>query len=258
MRRSAHPSQTAAADGIAAVRAPPLTAQPMTREFVPHSSPALAAASHDAAANVAMSSITADAVLQPPPAATAAPATSLVREMAPATAGVPAPPVAAQVAPAMISLANRTDGSNEIRISLHPLDLGQVEIRLVRGRDGSTSVTVAADRPQTLQELAQNAHHLHVALDAASVPTIGRSLDFVAASGSVSDRSQNDMGGQTSAAGQHLGDASGDRGPGQERARLQDRHLGSGTDGKEDAGIGAPPARSSGRRWQYNGLNITA
>ncbi len=259
MRKSVRPAQPVSVDEAGAVRAPPSASRVAGREPISHSSSAVAAApgSHDAAAGIAMNRAMADVAL-PPAGAAAAPTGLPVRELASTPASAPASPVAAQVAPAIISLATHTDGGNEIRISLHPLDLGQVEIRLVRGSDGSTSVTVAADRPQTLQELAQNAHHLHTALDAASVPSGGRTLDFVAASATTSDQSQNDAGGQGSRADQDpSGGASGDRGSSRDRAWLQDRQQVAG-EGHRGSNIGTPASISPGRQWQFNGLNITA
>ena len=254
------------AGAIGAVAAAP-AAQPaphlVGHAMISHLSPVVASAAvaADAATGTPIGSITADpATLQGGPSATAAPTSVPVREATPTLGNDPAPPVAAQVAPAMISLATRQDGSNEIRISLHPLDLGQVEIHLVRGDDGSTSVTVRADRPETLRELAQNAHHLHAALDAASVPTDGRTLDFVSATATTSDHSHDDASSQTSGQGQALGDgASGERRSGQDRAGLGDRQQASGSGGKDGSFIsGATAPISSRRQWQFNGLNITA
>ncbi len=259
-RKVAPAPEAASVDAPAALSAVQPTPQPAGHELISHLSllAAPAGGAADAATPPAIGSIAADAgTLQAGLVLTAAPTSLPVREAAPTLGSDPAPTVADQVAPAMISLATRKDGSNEIRISLHPLDLGQVEIHLVRGGDGSTSVIVSADRPETLQELAQNAHHLHAALDAASVPAAGRSLDFVSASATILDQSHNDASSQTSGPGQDLGNGgSSERRSGQDRSWLQDRQRASGTDGGSISGAAAPI--SSRRQWQFNGLNITA
>ncbi len=261
-RKSTPAPAPASVDVVVAARAAPATSGSAGSVPVSHPSPPVAAvaATDDAAAGSPASSIAAGAEALQPVLGTAAPSSSPVREAAAAREGDPASVATAQVAPAMISLASRTDGSNEIRISLHPRDLGQVEIRLIRGSDGSTSVTVVADRPETLQELAQNAHHLHAALDAASLPAEGRTLDFASASAFTPDRGQNDASGQRSAADQAPGHGgSGERGSGQDRAWSQDRQRAAGSDVNADSSIyGAAAPISSRRQWRFNGLNITA
>jgi hypothetical protein len=194
------------------------------------------------------------AVQDPAPASSAAPA-------APAN---PAPVATAQVAPAIISLATRTDGSNELTVSLNPRDLGQVEIRLVRESNGTTAVTVTATEPGTLKELSQNAHHLHAALDAANIPPDGRILNFVPASSDL-DRSRNDAATPGASTTQDRGgNASGSQNQGQNsgqgqahgQAWRQGRQAGGGQSHDDDYTSSAPIA--SRRVWQLGGLNITA
>ena len=168
-----------------------------------------------------------------------------------------------QVAPALISLATRSDGSHEMTVSLNPRDLGQVEVHLVRNSDGTTAVTITASRPDVLQELSQNVHHLHAALDAANIPTDGRVMNFVAAAAAASDQSRNDLAGRDSPASQDSGGraSTSDPGqnPGQGRAGQQDQSRHAGRDTNDDNS----PYRSrapvaSRKNWQLSGLNITA
>ena len=199
-----------------------------------------------------------------PPAATAAPVVATALVLAPslpnglqaasvAAAATPATSIAAQVAPALISLINRKDGSNEMTVSLHPRDLGQVDIRIARASDGSTVVTVTASQPQTLQDLASNVHHLHAALDAANIPVDSRTLNFVAPL--ASDPGQQFQSGSS----------------GSNASTTQDQ--GSNTPGYQQQGSHRPsqgrPATGTGgydsaspvvmrRSWQISGLNITA
>ncbi len=161
-----------------------------------------------------------------------------------------------QVAPAMISLATRTDGSNEITVSLNPRDLGQVEVHFVRGSDGTTSVRITASNPETLQELSQNVHHLHAALDAANIPLDGRSLSFSATPTAATGSAQHDLTGR-GASSVHDGGTGGSGGqdPGQGRTWEQNRAVGS--DGDHDTH--SPPQPLTFRKsWQVSGLNITA
>ena len=200
------------------------------------------------------------AVLEPatPPLA-ASPVTA--KPAGPAVATSPGQVATSQVAPALVSLATRTDGSNELTVSMHPRDLGEVQIHMVRAPDGSVSVTVSATRPDTLQELSHNVQHLHAALDAADVPMDGRTMTFLAPSasdpghpasesgslGASSDRTPNPNPDQTP-----------DRTPGQDRAWRRDqdgRRLANLAD-ESDARSSAPIA--STHRWQFSGLNITA
>jgi hypothetical protein len=185
------------------------------------------------------------------------------KPVAPAAAANLPSSTTSQIAPAIISLATRTDGSNELTVSLNPRDLGQVQIHLVRGSDGTTAVTVTATQPGTLQELSQNVHHLHSALDAANIPADGRTLNFVVAPAATSDQNQerNDSGGfGASGAQDRGGSASGGQNSGQGQpqgqAWQQGRESGSSQDQSESYRPAAPIA--SRRQWQLNGLNITA
>jgi flagellar hook-length control protein FliK len=62
------------------------------------------------------------------------------------------------------------DGTSHVTIRLQPAELGHVEIRISRAQDGSSSVSVAVERPETLTTLQADLGHLHQALDRAGVP----------------------------------------------------------------------------------------
>lgn len=183
-----------------------------------------------------------------------------------------------QVTPALISLATRTDGGTEMTVSLNPHELGQVEIHMVRGTDGTTTVSITASRPETLQELSQNVHHLHAALDAANVPPDGRTMNFIetptsnqnnmlqgmpASGGGVQTgdvQIRETQTGGTQTGGTQAGtDGSGGQNQGQAHAWRQDRQ--DHTSGGQDGGTGSylPSAPLAYRRsWQISSLNITA
>ena len=160
-----------------------------------------------------------------------------------------------QVAPALISLATRTDGSHEMTVSLNPRDLGQVEVHLARSSDGTTTITVTASRPDVLQELSQNVHHLHAALDDANVPTDGRVMNFVTAA--ASDQSR-DLAGSKAANSQDSSGASGGQNSSQGSAGQQDQPRHTARDADDDSPYRSLAPVASRRNWQLSGLNITA
>src|SRR5690606_40791782 len=59
-------------------------------------------------------------------------------------------------------------GQSVLRINLYPKELGQVDVTLEM-RDGRLHVTVAADRPDTLQQLQQSVRTLERALQDAGL-----------------------------------------------------------------------------------------
>lgn len=169
--------------------------------------------------------------------------------------GNPAQAIAQQVMPALVSLATHTNGSNQLTVSLHPLDLGQVEVHLVRGNDGTTAVTVTASNPLTLQELSQNVHHLHAALDAASVPVDGRTMNFIVASTTAAEQNQGSSGRGASSPQDGSGGTSG----GQDHKSWQNHQNSSNNNTVDDTATHRDGAATATRRnWQLNGLNITA
>jgi len=87
----------------------------------------------------------------------------------PQEAASSAPPPAAQLAHAVAALHVGADGSSHTMIKLDPVELGQVQIRISRAVDGTASVTVAVERPETLASLQSDLGHLHQALDRAGV-----------------------------------------------------------------------------------------
>ena len=102
-----------------------------------------------------------------------------------ATAAADATNAPAQVGASLLTLASSADGSSQMALSLHPKDLGEVHIQLARGADGAVRVVVAATEPATLRSLIADQAHLHVALDAAAVPTVNRHVSFELAPGNA-------------------------------------------------------------------------
>jgi len=168
----------------------------------------------------------------------------------------PAQAVIPQLTPALISLATRTDGSNEIRVSLNPSDLGQVDVHLVRGSDGTTTVSITASNPDTLRDLSQNVHHLHAALDAANIAPDGRTMNFITAAAATSDQGQTDLAGRGTSAQQDNGSgSSGSRDRAWQQGRPRDPSGNLSDDSSSYSSIAPVASRKS---WQLSGLNITA
>jgi flagellar hook-length control protein FliK len=70
------------------------------------------------------------------------------------------------------------DGLDRIDIRLSPAELGRIEVRLEFGHDGRLTATIAADRPETLDQLQRDARGLERALEAAGLKTDAGGLSF--------------------------------------------------------------------------------
>jgi flagellar hook-length control protein FliK len=76
-----------------------------------------------------------------------------------------------------------TGTTRDITIHLQPGTLGAVQVRIARAADGTASVTLQAEKPDTLHALQQDAAHLHQALDRAGLPSAGRQVTYELATG---------------------------------------------------------------------------
>ncbi|MEX1035751.1 MAG: flagellar hook-length control protein FliK [Sneathiella sp.] len=85
-------------------------------------------------------------------------------------------PVAEQVS-TQISAAIK-EGHDRIKISLHPSELGRVEVKLDIGHDGRILAVVAVDKQETLDMLQRDARTLEKALQDAGFDTGSGSLNF--------------------------------------------------------------------------------
>lgn len=70
------------------------------------------------------------------------------------------------------------DGNNRIRIRMQPAALGQVEVRMEVGHDGSLKAVIAADRHETFEWLQRDARSLERALQENGFKTDTGSLSF--------------------------------------------------------------------------------
>jgi hypothetical protein len=114
------------------------------------------------------------------PATPPAPSIAAIPQAAaPAQGQAAAPgPATTQIAPILTSVHVPLGSTKDITIQLQPGSLGGVQVRIARGPDGAATITLQADRADTLHALQLDAGHLHQALDRAGLPTEGRSLSF--------------------------------------------------------------------------------
>ena len=69
-------------------------------------------------------------------------------------------------------------GRDQIRIRLHPAELGQIVVKLKLASDGIVKAVVLVDRPETLELMQRDARGLERALQDAGLKTDSGSLSF--------------------------------------------------------------------------------
>ena len=70
------------------------------------------------------------------------------------------------------------DGNGTISMQLRPEELGRIDVKLNIDQQGVVNATITADRPQTLELLQRDSHHLEKALQDAGLQTDSGSLNF--------------------------------------------------------------------------------
>ncbi len=85
-------------------------------------------------------------------------------------AAVDAPGPARQVSAALVQVSHRPGGLQHVTVRLDPKELGQVHVRIERAADGTTTVRVTAERPETLHLLQADKPQLQASLATAGVP----------------------------------------------------------------------------------------
>lgn len=149
------------------------------------------------------------------------------------------PPPATQLAQAASAIHIAPGATGQVTIHLQPAELGSVQIRIERGPDGSATVTVQAERADTLHAIQQDVAHLHQALDRAGLPAEARQLTM-----QLAPAAPGGAAGGTDHAGTG---AEGHR----QSPMPRQAQRGVATDNTEDTDQSAP-------RWIAAGLNITA
>ncbi len=88
-----------------------------------------------------------------------------------------APPPIRQLAPIAIALAFTPGATNGFNLTLDPVELGRVEIRVQREADGH-SVRIMAERPETLALLQRDRHELDRSMADAGLRVVSNGIDF--------------------------------------------------------------------------------
>lgn len=120
----------------------------------------------------------------------------------PSTHAAPSASPIEQLAPTLLTLAKTTDGSQQMTVSLQPLDLGLVQVKIARAASGATQIEVSAENPATLLALQRDQPQLHKTLDDAGIPTTDRTVTFHIAQAASSN-------GDTGSSGSHGGSQQG-------------------------------------------------
>ncbi len=116
-------------------------------------------------ASIAVAAATPTTPLIPPPQAA-----RLHTAAAAPAAAVDAPGPARQVSAALVQVSHRPGGLQHVTVRLDPKELGQVHVRIERAADGTTTVRVTAERPETLHLLQADKPQLQASLATAGVP----------------------------------------------------------------------------------------
>ena len=196
------------------------------------------------------------AALVPAPPSFASPAEAAHSAGTRSVTAAPAP--SQQVAPALAQLSHSASGG-QMTLRLNPGELGHVQVQIERAADGTASVHITAERPETLQLLVADQAQLHRTLDSAGVPHEGRTLSLALGN--------PELGGDSSGAA--AGGSSGSFGDAQSGGQ-QNRPSSGGRSGTDPATSASTMSTSSlsdsatinapatGPVWLRAGVDITA
>ncbi len=173
-----------------------------------------------------------------PRSAVAAP--PAVAESSPATPASASP--AEQLAAPMVALSQGPAGRQSVTVRLDPAALGSVQVRIDRTKDGTATVAVTVERPETLALLLRDQPQLHRALDQAGLPADGRTVAFH----------------MSGASGSEPGTFTDDRQGAQTQSQSGGGAAGARRGGRSDDDVTPAAASASPVRWQRAGLDITA
>ncbi len=160
---------------------------------------------------------------------------------------------AAQVVPAVLAM-HGTDGAQNMMLRLTPAELGTVQVQITRDHDGTASVSVLVERPETLRLLLHDQAQLQHALSQAGLPQ-DRTLSLQQAPpGSFAGHDHPAS--SRNLAQDAGGGAGGDPGqPGRDGAR-QNSARGQGA--RSGSGRAMSAVHSYASAWQPAGIDITA
>jgi len=186
----------------------------------------------------------------PPPVNAAPPAAAPYATAPSQPAGSTSLAAASQVAHAVAGVHVAAGGQGQITIHLQPGDLGAVQVKIERGADGSSTVTVQVEKADTLQIMQQDISHLHQALDRAGVPSDQRQVTLHLASPATD--SSVGAGTDSGSGFQRGGQSQPQAQPQSQSQQQQTRNMVAAPqddDTQDDTGA---------RRWMPVGINITA
>jgi flagellar hook-length control protein FliK len=149
----------------------------------------------------------------------------------------------------LAALHEGADGSSHIVVRLDPVELGQVQIRIVRQHGGTARVDVAVERPDTLHSLQTDVGHLHQMLDRAGLPEQRSVVLHLVPQ-------DTPTGGPTGASGQPPDQGSFSQQGGGRQGRPQASSLQQSPFATEGEAVRLPAAIPP--RWLRAGVNITA
>lgn len=189
------------------------------------------------------------------PVGRAAPAVQAATE--PSRTDIASP--AQQLAAPMVALGSGPDQSRRMTVRLDPEELGAVQVRVDRPKDGPARVEITVERPETLSLLLRDQPQLRRALDQAGIPPEGRNVVFQVATpdpqprndAPLPDHRQNNSGQSTTGDGGALGEGYGGGGDGGGSGR-------SRPDGADGDGPLYRFTPSAAQRRLRDGLDITA
>ncbi len=170
----------------------------------------------------------------------------------PPAAGAPA----AQVAQGLSAMHLSGAGARQITIHLTPGTLGAVQVRIERGTDGAATITLQAEKAETLHALQQDSAHLHEALDRAGLPSAGRQVSYELAQNQASAGAASATGPGVGQGGDQSGSFSGDRSG--QRGQTAQPQTQSYARAEADASDRSAPTQGRTRATAVSGINITA
>ena len=159
-----------------------------------------------------------------------------------------------QVVPAVVSLVGGPPGTHLLTLRLNPVELGHVQIQIIRARDAPPDVSITAERPETLALLQRDQHQLHLALDQAGIQAEGRQVTFHGVA--VSSDGPGAFPSGQSPSGQLSGSDPG--GLGRDRAGQQGTRGGPNPQHSDGNAPTETNYASTGSGWLRAGLDITA
>ncbi len=171
-----------------------------------------------------------------------------------------------QIAPALLSVTHTQTGTSQMTLRLNPPELGLVQVQIDRSAN-TASVTVIAERSDTLQMLQQDQPALQRALDQAGVPADGRTISFhvgelsgPAASGGNQGPGSNSGNPSGTADGNTMAHSQGGNSGGGAgyTAREQGGYASNRRSAASSSAADAQPADTVAPRWLRVGLDITA